>query len=392
MNMNRNEASVSCRGRFICSFVPPYLLQAIANSPAAPQWSRESATKTLTISNHIRDNRSAFLGVCTKKPMHTLQAIANSDGTEPQNRDNIHDALPQNHNIIRGRATGAAPSGRYLYDCNQTTDLPGKLIRPEDTPMVEDRSINHVYDGLGIALSFFTNVFGRKSIDDASLPLVSSMHYGYNYNDAFWDGHQMVFGDGDGIYFNYSSDSLDVIVHELTHGITQYTAQLEYRDECGALNESISDVFACMAEQWHSAQTAAQGDWIIGQNLFPVARKGVALRSLKSPGTAFNDPVFGKDRQVAHMRDYVKTDVDDGGVHINSGIPNHAFYLVAIELGGQTWERAGQIWYRSLTDSRVKPSSTFKEFAEVTFENAKNMFGSMVGDVVKSAWVSVGVL
>lgn len=256
---------------------------------------------------------------------------------------------------------------------------------------MKDRAINNAYDGLGITFDFFSTIFGRKSIDNASLPLIGSLHYDQDYNNAFWDGRQMVIGDGDGIYFDYFSDSLDVIVHELTHGVVQYSARLEYQDQAGALNESVADAFACMAEQWHFGQTAEQGDWILGQNLFPVARKGVALRSLKAPGTAYKDHL-GKDPQVAHMRDFVKTEEDNGGVHLNSGIPNHAFYLVAVGLGGRSWERAGQVWYKSLTDGRIKPNSTFKEFAELTVDNAQKMFGDSVTKVVKDSWASVGVL
>jgi Zn-dependent metalloprotease len=153
----------------------------------------------------------------------------------------------------------------------------------------------------------------------------------------------------------------------------------------------MSDVFACMAEQWHFRQTAEQGDWILGQSLFPLKRRGTGLHSLKAPGTAYDDEL-GRDTQVAHMRDYVKMSGDNGGVHKYSGIPNHAFYLASVELGGHSWERTGQICYKSLIDGRIKHNSTFKEFADVTVDKAGRLFGSSVSGTVRKAWEAVGVL
>lgn len=174
--------------------------------------------------------------------------------------------------------------------------------------------------------------------------------------------------------------------------MTQHTADLQYWNQSGSLNESISDVFACMVEQWHLGQTSEQGDWILGQTIWPVGRRGAALRSLKAPGTAYNDPIIGKDGQPAHMRDYNTTTEDNGGVHINSGIPNHAFYLSAIGLGGHSWERAGQVWYKTLLDPRITQDCNFAQFAELTVDNTRTMFGDSAKDIVRNAWVSVGVL
>ena len=144
--------------------------------------------------------------------------------------------------------------------------------------------------------------------------------------------------------------AIDVIGHELTHGVTQYTSNLNYSDQPGALNESLSDVFGSLVKQRQRGQTASQADWLIGEGLFTANVKGVALRSLKEPGTAYDDPVLGRDPQPAHMRDYVHTSDDDGGIHINSGIPNHAFFLVAAAIGGYAWEKAGRIWYTAARD------------------------------------------
>jgi len=222
--------------------------------------------------------------------------------------------------------------------------------------------------------------------------LDSSVHYGEGYNNAFWNGTQMVYGDGDGQIFNRFTISLDVIGHELTHGVTQYEAALEYQDQPGALNESMSDVFGSLVKQYALKQTAEKADWLIGAGLLTRKIKGVALRSMKAPGTAYDDPTIGKDSQPAHMRDYVNTSSDNGGVHINSGIPNHAFYLTAMEIGGKAWEKTGRIWYITLRD-RLRESSNFQETANLTFEVAGSLFGkdSKEQKAVFTGWQDVGL-
>lgn len=371
-----------------CTFIADHVLRALSESSRASEHVRQCSARALSINASIRNERLvAQQDVAGFVPPYVTPAV---DESEPQDREIRRVRAERSGNLADGPASkGGSVS---LYDCRQSASLPGTLIRKDDTQRVKDRVVNNAYDGLRIALEFFEALFKRKSLDDASLPLIGSVHYRSNYNNSMFDGRQMIFGDGDGEVFDYFADSLDVIVHELAHGITQYTANLQYQDQSGALNESISDVFACMAEQWHFSQTAAEGDWILGQNIFPVARRGVALRSLKEPGTAYNDSLLGKDPQVGHMQNYIKTADDNGGVHLNSGIPNHAFYLAATELGGHSWERAGQIWYRALTDRRITSTCTFKEFAELTVSNAQESDGKAGSDIVRHAWVSVGVL
>jgi Zn-dependent metalloprotease len=205
----------------------------------------------------------------------------------------------------------------------------------------------------------------------------------------------MVFGDGDGDLFNRFTISVDVIGHELTHGVTGAEANLDYLNQAGALNESISDVFGSLVKQFVLHQTADQADWLIGAGLFTAKVHGVALRSMKTPGTAYDDPVLGKDPQPAHMKDYVYTFKDNGGVHINSGIPNHAFYLVATKLGGYAWEKAGRIWYETLRDPRLQLQSTasFRFFAHLTVANAVRLYshGSTDPQTVRDAWQQVGI-
>jgi Zn-dependent metalloprotease len=224
------------------------------------------------------------------------------------------------------------------------------------------------------------------------MKLDSTVHYGENYNNAFWNGNQMVYGDGDGEMFNRFTISLDVIGHELAHGITQYEAALEYQGQPGALNESFSDVLGSLVKQYVLKQNADKADWLIGAGLFKKKVKGAALRSMKEPGSAYDDPVIGKDPQPGHMKDYVETTSDNGGVHINSGIPNHAFYLTANELGGKAWEKAGMIWYITLRD-RLRENSTFQDAADLTYSVAGNLFGkgSAEQKAVANGWGGVGL-
>jgi Zn-dependent metalloprotease len=203
----------------------------------------------------------------------------------------------------------------------------------------------------------------------------------------------MVFGDGDGTLFNRFTTAVEVIGHELTHGVTGAELGLHYIGEAGALNESISDVFGALVKQHLHKETADKADWLIGAGLLRPSVHGVALRSMKAPGTAYDDPVLGKDPQPAHMDDFVTTTADNGGVHINSGIPNRAFYLAATALGGHAWERAGQIWYDTLHDPKLRPGSHFGAFARSTVRSAARRFGADGEEAaaVTAGWEQVGV-
>ncbi|MFT4228766.1 MAG: M4 family metallopeptidase [Microbacterium sp.] len=283
---------------------------------------------------------------------------------------------------------------RTISDAENTTTLPGRTVRREDDPPVADLAVNEAFDGLGATFDLFQQAYGRDSIDGAGTALKASVHYGSDYDNAFWDGAQMVFGDGDGEVFAGFTGSISVIAHELTHGVTEHEAGLVYRGQSGALNESISDVFGALTEQHLLDQTADAASWLIGAGIFTDAVEGVALRSMKAPGTAYDDDVLGRDPQPAHMRDYVETDDDNGGVHLNSGIPNHAFYLAATALGGRAWERAGLVWYRTLSGGGLAATADFAAFARATLAAAAGEYGeeSEEAAAVRAAWTAVGVL
>ena len=290
--------------RPICHIVPPHMLEHIAERATGP--AADNARMSLVIDQEQRElrRRGGDRGGDDEKP----------DRTDAR---------------------------RTVYDTKHSRDLPGDVARREDAPATDDKGVDEAYFGLGATWRLYHEVYGRESLDDDRLPLRATVHYARDYNNAMWNGRQMVFGDGDGQLFRRFTISIDVIGHELAHGVTQYTAGLEYHDQSGALNESMSDVFGSLVKQRHARQDADGADWLIGQGLFTDQVEGVALRSMSAPGTAYDDDVIGKDPQPASMDDYVETTSDNGGVHINSGIPNRAFYLAATGIGGRSWDGAG---------------------------------------------------
>ena len=156
-----------------------------------------------------------------------------------------------------------------------------------------------------------------------------------------------------------------------------------------ALNESISDVFGSLVKQYKLGQTVDAADWLIGAGTLGPALHGVALRSMRAPGTAYDG-----DNQPSTMNDYVVTAVDNGGVHTNSGIPNHAFYVAARSLGGYAWERAGRIWYQVMASRSVPQDAQFHTFARATIVAAAELYGADSPELraVAEAWIDVGVL
>ncbi|MEU0964916.1 M4 family metallopeptidase [Streptomyces sp. NPDC005917] len=341
---------------------------------------------------------------CTIVPPHILDHLAQHEDralADSAQRTLQQDAMQRTRRritAVRGALTISAPAAagaqprRTIYDAGHGTDLPGTKVREEGSEPGRDAGVNRAYAGLGATFELYLKAYERDSIDGEGLPLDATVHYDVDYDNAFWNGEQMVFGDGDGQIFTDFTSSIDVIGHELTHGVTQYTANLEYYGQSGALNESVSDVFGSLIKQHSLGQTADQADWLIGEGLLAPGVRGVALRSMKAPGTAYDDPRLGKDPQPATMADYVKTNRDNGGVHINSGIPNHAFYLLATALGGSAWERAGLIWYDVLTGGELRSDARFTDFAKLTVAAAKARYkeGEETEAVLK-AWAQVGV-
>ncbi|BFU47117.1 M4 family metallopeptidase [Krasilnikovia sp. MM14-A1004] len=341
------------RNRVQC-IIPPYVLEAIEANGTPEQRARAAAT--LRIDAVVRADRAE---APTAPPQPAADVTAH----------------------------------RRIYDAGNTTNLPGTLVRDEGDPDSADVCVNEVYDGFGTTLDLYGQVYSRNSVDDAGLDLIGTVHYATDFNNAMWDGEQAIFGDGDGSIFNRFTIAIDVIGHELTHAVTQYTAGLAYRNQSGALNESISDVFGSLVKQYHASprQTADEADWLIGAGLWAPRIHGAALRSMKAPGTAYEDPLVGKDPQPATMDGYVTTRQDNGGVHLNSGIPNHAFYLAAVSFGGYAWEKAGRVWYDALTDPSLSSNAGFLEFAQLTVQKAEALFGADGRQRIHDAWAQVSI-
>jgi len=349
------------RHSIFCALPPHLLLEVVRNGEAED---REAALRTLSIDNTQRNLRGIRL------------------------------AAPVNQALVATvSALGTAQGGRQrtIYDTHNTEILPGDVIRTEGAPPTDDEVANEAYDGLGHTYDYYLNMLGRNSLDGQGGPLHAVVHFGENYDNAFWDSTYMVFGDG--LLMDRLTE-LTVAAHELTHGVTEVEAQLVYQRQSGALNESVSDVFGSVVKQYaNDRQDAGQADWLVGEGIWRNDIDGVALRSMSNPGSAYDDPLIGKDPQPGHMDDFVNTLEDNGGVHINSGIPNRAFYLVATGIGGFAGDRAARIWYATLRDNRLSIRAGFEEFGLLTYINAWNLFPEgEEAAIVKDAWAQVGIV
>jgi Zn-dependent metalloprotease len=334
--------------------MPPGLLRRLALEGDTDV--REAALATLALDTRLRIARAEAAGRCGGR------------GARP---------------ITYARIGGTVQ--RTIYDQHHSTSQsPGTVARSEGQAPVADTAINQAYDGLGATYDFYWSRFHRDSIDGQGLPLLGLVHYGTNYDNAFWDdaGH-MFFGDGDGRTLTQTTAGLDVIGHELTHGVTQNEANLVYSGQSGALNESVSDVFGIQVKQMALGQSVEQSDWLIGADIVG-PELTPALRSMQAPGTANR-----LDDQPADMDGYV----DGGDVHTNSGIPNRAFAVAATTLGGNAWDAAGPIWYATLTDTHLSSNATFADFARLTLSHARQTYGtgSAEADAVQGGWDTVKV-
>jgi Zn-dependent metalloprotease len=343
----------------LCCFVPPYMAETLqtSNNPAVRQIALAS------LGNEYR----------TARRLMGQQFLASS--------------MPR-------RAMGKQ---RYIFDMQGTSDpLPGNLVRQENDPPVDDAAVNEAYEHTGDVYDFYQAVFERNSLDDAGLPLRSSVHvsdtFGEPMSNAFFNGRQMAYGDGDGHLFTRFTRSLDVVGHELTHGVISFTSNLTYYGESGALNESFADVVGVLVHQWKHRQTVEQADWYIGADALGPGANIRGVRTLKGERAYKNDPDFGTDPQPKHYRDRYTGSQNRGGIHVNSGIPNHAFYLAAMNVGGYAWEKVGKIWYVAMK-SALEPDATFREAAAATIAIAA-YYGDRSNEqqAIRQAWQDVGVI
>jgi Zn-dependent metalloprotease len=334
-------------GTGICFIIPAHYFERKIKDGSPEQ--RDRAIYTLKISQLIRGQRMALSGVQTL----ALSAHAN----------------------IR----------REIYDMQNSqtqTELPGNPVRQEGGSDIADKDVDNVYNNTGTVYKFYNEVFKRNSLNNHGMTLVSSVHFARDYDNAYWNGRQMVYGDGDDVDFKKHklAELLDVTGHEMTHGVTNYTSNLDYVGESGGLNESMSDCFGIMISQWASNQTVDAAHWLIGEGLMV---EGEALRSMKDPGKANPD-----DDQIKNYHDYQ----DDMDVHTSSGIGNYAFYLACKAVGGHSWEKIGKVWYITNT-ARLRHNSGFQDAANHTFDVAGSLFGegSKEQKSVSDAWKQAGL-
>ena len=339
---------------------------------------------------------------CTIIPKNVLERLASDRTLSEAQRKNFSDTLRLDVEMRKLRqqarkvstlgqtvnaavAVRATPPVVSVFDCNHTQNLPGTLV-PNPAGST-DPTVVQVFKVTTDVAAFYQKVFGRNSVDNAGMALNSSVHFGLKYNNAFWNGSQMAYGDGDGHIFIDFSKGNDVIGHELTHGVTQYSLQLGYTNEAGGLNESMSDVLGSMFRQWEAKQDVNVADWLIGKDIMgPAAQaKGfTCLRDMSNPGAK-----HALAQQPDHYSKY-KSGMDP---HESSGIPNFAFYKAAKAIGGNSWEKTGQIWYKALTGMGPKPNLKMSAFANQTRKLAQQLYSAQpnVVNAIDLAWKQVGI-
>jgi Zn-dependent metalloprotease len=349
--------SCPCDRNSLHCLIPPYMLEKLTASPNAKV--RAWAIKNLSLGASMRSRRAAF-------------QLAPSMGVS---------------------ASVSGKKSRTVYNAKGGFQLPGMLARNEGDAKSSDAAVNEAYDHSGTVYDFYWKILGRNSLDDEGMRIISSVHVGEGpgvpMNNAFWDGSQLAYGDGDGVIFNRFTKALDVVGHELAHGVTSFTSNLIYQGQSGALNEHFSDVFGILVRQWKKKQTAAKASWLVGDDIVVKSPTIRALRDMENPGTAFkNDPNLGDDPQPAHMQNLYKGQGDYGGVHINSGIPNRAFVLASKAVGGNAWQVTGKIWYETL--KQLSASAKFADCARISRQIASDS-GASAKTAVDNAWKAVGL-
>lgn len=281
--------------------------------------------------------------------------------------------------------------GRKIYSANNGGSLPGTLKMSEGGTST-DPVVKAAYDNAGVTWNYYKAKFGRDSYNGAGATLVSTVHYGNKYNNAFWNGSQMVYGDGDNVYFASFATSPDVVVHELTHAITENEAGLVYQNESGALNEAFSDIFAAAAQAWQAGSVSAN-TWKLAEDIWTPGTGGDAMRYMDNPTADGQSYDYYPER-------YTGAD-DNGGVHLNSGIANLAFKLVVaggthprgktnVSVTGLGVDKGEQIFYRALS-TYLTASAKFQDARNATAQAATDLYGASAAATVHAAWDAVGV-
>jgi len=297
---------------------------------------------------------------------------------------------PEIRHLMASHTATAVNAKIKVYDCDHTWQMRVGTPRTDSSPATSDTDVETAYEYVDFVRGYFAELH-RDSYDNAGSDIILNVHFGQDFMNAFWDGDELTFGDGDGSIFTSFVKSLDVVAHEFGHGVTQFTANLDYYSQSGALNEHFSDVFGTAITQKKLKQSFDDADWLIGNEIMGTTLYGEALRSMRAPGTAYDNPLMGKDPQPDHMDNYYAGPADGQGVHINSGIPNRAFYTVAEDIGTQT---AAKIWYHALQN--LWPTANFIDAADVIVESTRTLIKNDVvpegtTQTVRMAFKQVGL-
>ncbi|MBS1702221.1 MAG: M4 family metallopeptidase [Armatimonadetes bacterium] len=269
--------------------------------------------------------------------------------------------------------------------CGDGGELPGDLRRSEGDPPTGDPLIDEAYGGVGATYRFFKEKFDRDSIDNKGMPIAVTICEGPGFSNSLWNGNQLICGDGDGKTFHHFTSGVDVIALGLAHRVVSIDCELEPSGQSGALHEHFADVLGSMARQYARKQRFSQADWLIGRDIVTRAETRLAIRSLMAPGTAFiNDPFLGTDPQRCRMQDLYS---GPNEVHVNSGIPNHAFYLAAKEIGGYSWDTIGNVWYQAM--QRLDRTAQFSDLAGLTRDIARVGYSAKVYQSIDLGWKRV---
>ncbi|MGG1617158.1 M4 family metallopeptidase [Paenibacillus sp. NRS-1782] len=263
-------------------------------------------------------------------------------------------------------------NGIVTYTASNRQTIPGTLLTDADNVWNDPAGVDaHAYAAK--TYDYYKDKFGRNSIDGRGLQLRSTVHYGSRYNNAFWNGSQMTYGDGDGTTFIAFSGDPDVVGHELTHGVTEYTSNLDYYGESGALNESFSDIIG---------NDIQRTNWLVGDDIYTPSIAGDALRSMSNP-SLYNQP--------DHYSNLYKGSSDNGGVHTNSGIINKAYYLLAqggtfhnVTVSGIGRDAAVQIYYSAFTNY-LTSTSNFSNTRAAVVQAAKDLYGANSAQAIAAA-------
>jgi Zn-dependent metalloprotease len=339
-----------------CFIIPRDVLTRLSQDTELGAELRKNLLDTAQISHEMRALR-------TQAGLLTSVALAHAD------------ALP---------VVAAAPAVT-VYDCHHTYTLPGTPV-PNPGGSTDPTAKRTFGETTNVA-KFYKDVFGRNSIDNHGMTMMSSIHYGVKYNNAMWNGSQMIYGDGDGQIFIDFTTGDDVIGHELTHGVTQHSLQLAYANEAGGLNESMSDCFGSMFRQWEHKQDVKHADWLIGHDIMGPVSKGKGL-------TCLRDMAHPDAKHCLAPQPTKYSQITPGmDPHYSSGPPNLAFYTACMDYGGHSWDPIGKVWYHVLTHSGAIPNMTMHDFAARARQAAHTLYAGTpkVFAAVDKGWKHIGL-